>query len=188
MYLQSDRWNVSIRLATALFVATVVLSAATPVALGQSGPAKTAPGHREPPGYKEAVGNALGEFEQANFVEAREHFLRAHRLFPNARTLRGLGMSEFELRNYIDAASYLREALTSEEKRLDGRLRDKAIALVARASAYLGTVRLRLRPATATVRVDGFATELPASGELTLQIGDHVLQVQAPLLTPQQTT
>lgn len=167
------------RLATALLAAAIALNVATPIALAQSGAAKSAASRREPAGYKESVTNALAEFEQANFVEAREHFLRAHRLFPNARTLRGLGMSEYELRNYIDAASYLRQALASEEKRLDGRLRDETAALLARANAYLGTLRLHLQPTTATVRVDGFATELPSSGELTLQVGDHVLDIQA---------
>jgi hypothetical protein len=73
----------------------------------------------------------------------------------------------------------LRQALASEEKRLDGRLRDETTALLARTDAYLGTVRLRLQPASTSVRVDGFATQPPASGELTLQVGDHVLEFQA---------
>jgi hypothetical protein len=48
----------------------------------------------EPAGYGEAIDGAVREHELGHFVEARELLLRAHKLYPNARTLRVLGKDE----------------------------------------------------------------------------------------------
>src|SRR5688572_888187 len=58
----------------------------------------------ENPDYKRAVEEALKEYGLGHFEEARSLFRRAHGIYPNARTLRGLGMVEFELRHYVRAA------------------------------------------------------------------------------------
>lgn len=134
---------------------------------------------REPDGYMSAIDSALLEFDSGNFAEAREHFTRAHALFPNARTLRGLGMIEFELRNYVDAVTYLEQALASKVKTLDGSLRGETEALLARARAYVGTVRLKLSPPNANIDVDGFPLPDGEHRELRLSVGDHVLQFHA---------
>src|SRR5690349_15250674 len=69
-----------------------------------------------PAEYERAIDSGIAEFQQGNYVEAREQFARAHALVPNARTLRSLGMVEFELRNYVDAVTYLEGALGSSVK------------------------------------------------------------------------
>ncbi|MEY4512912.1 MAG: hypothetical protein RLZZ450_5034 [Pseudomonadota bacterium] len=53
----------------------------------------------EVPGYRETIAEALIEYEAHNYLEARTLFERAHKLYPNARTLRGLAVVAFELRN-----------------------------------------------------------------------------------------
>jgi tetratricopeptide (TPR) repeat protein len=133
----------------------------------------------DPAGYKVAINAAIEEFDQGNFAEAREHFSRAHALFPNARTLRGLGMSEFELKNYVDAVEKLEQALASDARRVEGPLREQTTALLSRARAYVGEVALVLRPPTTTVRVDGVPADVRAGSQLRLPIGDHILEFAA---------
>src|SRR5262245_48073860 len=86
----------------------------------------------EPPGYRAAVDEAVTEHQAWHFTEARGLFVRAHALFPNARTLKGLGMVEFELRNYHESAEYLRASLASAVKPLTSELRAEALALLHR--------------------------------------------------------
>jgi tetratricopeptide (TPR) repeat protein len=141
--------------------------------------ADDAQGDRVPAAYKQAIERAIDEFQQNNYQEAREQFARAHALYPNARSLRGLGMSEFELRNYVDAVSNLELALASSVRSLDGTLRSETEALLARARGYVGSLRLRLQPQHAALSVDGFHATLNPYGEIRLGIGDHTLELRA---------
>jgi hypothetical protein len=131
------------------------------------------------PGYAEAVAQALSELEAANYPEALEEFRRAHAIFPNARTLRGLGMVEFELRHYTESCRLLEEALASKVKPLDGRQRTETEALLARAGRYLGQVDVTVESAFATVLVDGAATDVKAHPTLTLEVGEHIIEARA---------
>lgn len=133
----------------------------------------------EPAGYKSAIAAGLSEFEHDNYLEAREHFTRAHALFPNARTLRGLGMVEFELHHYVESVGYLERALASDVKRLDAALREQTESLLARSRQYVGDVRLKITPANASVSVDGFPVSPGVDGSLRLEIGDHVFAFRA---------
>ncbi len=134
---------------------------------------------KPPPGYAEAVAQALSELEAANYPEALEEFRRAHAIFPNARTMRGLGMVEFELRHYAESCRLLEEALASKVKPLDGRQRTETEALLARAGRYLGKVDVTVEPAFATVLVDGAAADVKANPTLTLEVGEHTIEVRA---------
>jgi tetratricopeptide (TPR) repeat protein len=134
---------------------------------------------KPPPGYAEAVAQALSELEAANYPEALEEFRRAHAIFPNARTLRGLGMVEFELRHYAESCRLLEDALTSKVKPLDGRQRSETEALLSRASRYIGEVEVTVEPAFATVLVDGASVDVKAVPTLTLEVGEHAIEVRA---------
>jgi hypothetical protein len=61
-----------------------------------------------PTGYREAVDEGLAEMELKNFEEAGEQFRRAHALYPNARTLRGLGFVERPARFDLPAVAIRR--------------------------------------------------------------------------------
>jgi hypothetical protein len=167
-----------------LFVIALIgslLLHASGVCLAQARPSLAAApeAQREPAGYKAAIDSAVSEFEHSNYAEAREHFARAHTLFPNARTFRGLGMVEFELRNYVDAVAYLEQALASRVKALEGELVHETESLLQRAHAYVGTVELQLSPASTRVSIDGFPLADASSRRLRLPIGDHVLEFHA---------
>ena len=133
----------------------------------------------EPAGYRAAIGAGIEEFDFNHFAEAREHFARAHALFPNARTLRGLGMCDFELRRYAEAIAYLKASLASDVKQLEGKLRRDTEALLARAEGYAGTLLVHAQPADATVTIDGLSVEPASDGSLLIEVGDHVLEKKA---------
>jgi hypothetical protein len=133
----------------------------------------------EPEGYGAAIDTALSEHAHGNFQEARVHFLTAHRLFPNARTLRGLGNVEFELRNYGEAVNYLTAALRSRIKPLDEELRLETERLLARAKVYVGEIHVDVQPESATVSVDGVTVASGPRASFALVVGDHILEFRA---------
>lgn len=129
--------------------------------------------------YYRAVELALAEHERRHFEEARALFQRAHEIFPNARTLRGLGKVEFELRNYGEAVKLLKAALSSEVRPLDATLRAETQNILDVAEEYVGEVRVRVEPDTATVSVDGVTVAAGPSASFSLLVGDHVLEFRA---------
>lgn len=135
---------------------------------------------KAPAGYDEAIDLAFHEFELGNYAEARARFLEAHKLFPNARTLRALGMVEYELKNYGDAIESLEKALASPVRALEGPTRADTQALLERAKGYIARINLDLNPDAATVVVDGVPVQLGMGGILLLQVGDHSLEFRAP--------
>lgn len=135
---------------------------------------------QEPDEYRVLVRRGLEEYELGHYQEARDQFTRAHALFPNARTLRGLGLTAFELRNYIDAESFLERALADQTKPLEGQLRDETQDMLVRARSYVGGVVLQVQPKSAAVIVDGIRRpDAEAAGSLRLDVGDHVLEFRA---------
>jgi tetratricopeptide (TPR) repeat protein len=146
-------------------------------------PAATARSRAEPSAatseaYQQAISSAVEEYDTKNYAEAREQFRRAHALFPNARTLRGLAMAEFELRHYVESIDYFEQALASDVKPLEGALRADTLATRERARNYVGSVRVQVEPATAELVVDGAPRSIDAQ-PLQLVVGDHVLEFRA---------
>jgi tetratricopeptide (TPR) repeat protein len=128
--------------------------------------------------YAQSIRTGIDEFDAANYPEARAAFTRAHQLYPNARTFRGLGFVAFELRNYLDCIKYLEAALEATEKPLQGDLRQTTEGLLARARSLIGRVQLKVTPQPETVLVDGVPTDIPSDGAIALQVGDHRLEVR----------
>jgi tetratricopeptide (TPR) repeat protein len=133
----------------------------------------------EPAAYRSVVREALSEYTAKNFPEARALFAEAHRLYPNARTLRGLGMTAFELRSYRESIAYLNEALASQVKPLDGALRAETERLLARAERFVGKLNLEVNPSSAEVLLDGNPIVVAAGTPLLLEVGEHALEFRA---------
>lgn len=159
-----------------ILLGTALLAFSAP---GRAQTARRGAAGKEPAGYREAIDTALQEVELNNFEEAREQFARAHALFPNARTLRGLGISEFELRHYVVAVDYLEQALSSEVKPLEGNLRRETEALLGRARTYIGELSVVISPGHASLTVDGVRHVAAVSQPLRLDVGSHVLELRA---------
>jgi hypothetical protein len=170
-------WEGSIVRLVLAWVGAFLIALALPASADAQG--RRAPLAKEPPGYREAIDTALQEVELGNYEEAREQFARAHALFPNARTLRGLGISEFELRRYVTAVGYLEQALASPIKPMEGGMRRDTEALLLRAKSYVGKLSLSLSPELASVIVDGATTIVNAGEPVLLDVGDHVLEFRA---------
>lgn len=138
---------------------------------------------QDPAGYRETIDEALGELNAQHYEEARALFARAHELYPNARTLRGLGHAEFELRHYVACIEQLEAALAAREKPLDGALRADTERLVARARTFVGTVEVDAKPAASQLVVDG---EARGTGPLLLDAGSHQLEIFSTGFAPER--
>jgi hypothetical protein len=173
---QGSAW--AARACTAM-ICLSVFALATPRAAAQA----------TPEGYTQLVEQGLAEYDAQNFFEARSLFTRAHALYPNARTLRGLGVVELSLRNYDVAADLLSRALESNERPLYGELRKATQALFERARSFLATVTLQIEPASgARVLVDGELSAWSDGTPLVLKVGDHVIEVRAEGYEPERRT
>jgi hypothetical protein len=156
-------------------------SAATPTA---EPPPTAAAAAEEPPievqqQYRLIVEHAVVEFDAGRFAEARALFLRAHEMWPSARTFRVLGMTSFELRNYVSALRALTAALADARRPLSDEHRREVEALIEQTRVFVGRYRLELTPATARLRVDGNAAQREIDGSLLLGVGHHELLASA---------
>lgn len=142
----------------------------------------------EPPQYRDTVREALAEYHAKNFPEARALFMDAHQLYPNARTLRGLGMTSFELRSYAEAIGYLREALASQVKPLEGGLRNETERLLRRAERFVAKVNVSVTPPNVRLTLDGEPRDLRPGEPILLDVGEHILHFEADGHVPETRT
>jgi tetratricopeptide (TPR) repeat protein len=136
--------------------------------------------------YRDAINAAIEEYDAKNYAEALEQFRRAHALFPNARTLRGLAMAEFELRRYGEAIDFFEQALAAPERPLEGALREETLTTLARARRYVGELHLTVDPASAELVVDGSPRAWHAGEALRLSVGEHTLDLSASGRAPER--
>ena len=129
--------------------------------------------------YEAAISDAVAEFSAGHWEEARSLFTEAHRINPNARTLRGLGMTAFELRNYVEALQMLQRALASEVNPLTPSQREKTEDLLERTRAFVGVFTIEAKEGT-TIQVDGLAAPYDSGGRLLLNTGKRRITIQFP--------
>lgn len=129
-------------------------------------------------GYSELIDEALREFDDGHYTEARALFERAHALWPNARTLRGLGMTSYELRAYDESIRYFEAALRSTERPLNAALKAEVTAQLERARRFVARIELKLVPANTQLVLDEVAVEVPSEG-LRIAAGRHSMRFQA---------
>ena len=136
---------------------------------------------QEPPAaYRAIIADAVSEFDEGRWPEARALFERAHALYPNARTLRGIGMCAFEMRQYADAIRHLGWALTEPRRALTDAQRIETEALVERAGTFVGRFRVTTDPPGAEVRIDGETPRRGEGGSVMLSVGEHTVVARAP--------
>ena len=163
----------------------LLLTCLTFVAVDSSARAQSSSSNA-PPGYDAAIDTALAEFEAGNFAESRSQFLKAHAIFPNARTLRALGKAEYELKNYRQAVGYLEQALDSKVRPLTSEQRAETQRLLDSARGYLGRYFIDVKPPDAQLLLDGTPVTLGDRGLLVLNVGDHVLALEAEGFLPER--
>ena len=172
------RWQGLRRGAGAVLLALGWLCAAP--ALAQEGPSQPAPAEGETPEYHRLVDAALEEYARANWIEAYALFLKAHELWPNARTLRGLAVCAFESKKYLRAIELMRAALADTRKALDDSQRAAATALIERAYVFVGRLTLTVEPAEARLEVDAAPATRDANGRVLLDPGTRQLTLTLP--------
>lgn len=154
-------------------------SGETPIAPSSALPAEEKSPSDVPRGYLSEVKKGLVALEHGVPEEARTHFLTAHRLYPNARSLRALGKVEFELRRYPAAIGYLERALASRLRPLSGAMRADVEELLAQARAYVAPFKMVTQPAVASIWIDGVRVQLPPDRNVLLTVGAHQIEVRA---------
>ena len=152
----------------------------------QAGPAQETERDAEPAGYRELVDEALREYDAGNYEEARTLFSRAHGVFPNARTLRGMGKAEFELRNYAESVAQLEQAMASGVRPLDAKLRADTETLLTRARAFLGWLIVHTKPAASEVRIDGVPVDVTTGQPVSVKLGEHVIEASVAGYAPEK--
>jgi hypothetical protein len=130
------------------------------------------------------IGDAVAEYDAGHFQEARALFRQAHDKSPTARTLRGIGMCSFELRDYVEAARALGASLRDQRRPLTSEQKRHAEALLARAHTFIGRFNVHVKPADASLFVDGHPAEVEPDGVLLLPFGRHQLSLRCASCSP----
>jgi len=117
----------------------------------------------------------VAEYDARHYEEARAIFARAHTLYPNARTLRGLGMTCFELRDYVGAIRHLRASLRETRRPLTDEQRVHVNGLIERALSYVGTFDITTSPPDASLSIDGQPAQRETGGIILIGFGRHTL-------------
>jgi hypothetical protein len=130
------------------------------------------------------IGDAVAEYDAGHFQEARALFRQAHERQPTARTLRGIGMCSFELRDYVEATRSLSASLRETRRPLTSEQKRHAELLLARAHTFVGRFTIKMKPAGASLFVDGHPAELEPDGVLLLSFGRHQLSLRCASCAP----
>ena len=109
------------------------VSAVAPLIRPAANPDAEEPGNGAPAGYMALIREGVQRHAAGDWERARVAFLRAHQLFPNARTWRALGMVEFDLGHYREAFESLSRALETDVRPLAPEQRGEVRRLMVRA-------------------------------------------------------
>jgi tetratricopeptide (TPR) repeat protein len=133
-----------------------------------------------------AQGVAL--YQEGNFPAALAEFQAAYDVAPAASILYNIGLTQKALFHYSEAITALERYLNEgpREGRIKPDRRKEVAEVIEGMKALLAPVSFALRPATATLTIDGRATALPDSHTLSLPAGNHVAVVSADDHEPQR--
>lgn len=129
--------------------------------------------------YRKAIKDGVAEYDARHFEEALSYFRKAHQIFPNARTFRGIGMASFELRDYVTAVRNLTAAVDDQRKPLSADQRKETQDLIDRCRLFIAVYTPRISPSDAQVNVDANPVELEPDGTLMLGLGLHSIEARA---------
>jgi hypothetical protein len=122
--------------------------------------------------YLELISQALGEYDEGHWPEARALFERAHAVEPNARTQRGIGLCAFAMRDYVGTIVALEASLADTRRPLEPTQRAQVEELLGRARVFVATMRIESDPAVVTIEVDGYPPVV-RDGVVLLNPGRH---------------
>jgi hypothetical protein len=138
-----------------------------------------------PPGYAEAIREAVDHYSAERWRPAQKAFARAHALQPSARTYRGLGLSAFYLDEFAAARAAFEQALADTRRPLPEEQKRALSELLLETTRLTGRIELQVEPSSARVELDGVVIE---SSVLFVDRGAHVLSVSAEGYVSQRTT
>ncbi|MEJ7729345.1 MAG: hypothetical protein WKG00_09020 [Polyangiaceae bacterium] len=131
--------------------------------------------------YKQHMENGVKLYQERNWSGAISEFQAAYSAKPKASPLLNIALCQKAQFQYPKAIATLESALARHGDSLDAADNAAAREAVAELRSLLGTVRLTVVPADASLRIDG--EPLPAgSGRTPIALGpgDHVISASAP--------
>lgn len=136
-------------------ICAALLAALSPMALAQDAKSEAAET------YDTIIQEALHEYRQEMWEEARTLFHRAHELQPSARTWFGIGTSSFQAQRYVEAVHAFEASLSDTRKPLSEKMRAEASSTLVRAKRFVGQLQLRVTPSgvTPVVTIDGIEVD-----------------------------
>ncbi|HKU39955.1 MAG TPA: hypothetical protein VJR89_17465, partial [Polyangiales bacterium] len=128
--------------------------------------------------YDDLVASGVKAFETGDYTQARALFEHAHRINPNARTLRGMGLAAFQAKHYALAGLDFERALADTRQPLDDAQRDELERLQGAANAATARFRLKGQQPGAVILIDGEPPLIDAGGFVLMDAGTHTIKLQ----------
>jgi hypothetical protein len=129
--------------------------------------------------YRKAIKDGVAEYDDHHFEEALSYFRRAHEIYPNARTFRGIGMASFELRDYVAAVRNLAAALRDQRKPLSADQRKETEDLLERGRLFVAVYTVKVSPSETQVTIDANPVEREPDGTVMMGLGTHTIDARA---------
>lgn len=152
-------------------------------ARNQEAPRAASEAQAPPAEYHAAMLLAYGDYKQRKLPEAYAGFLKAHTIFPNARSFQVLGKVAFDMQSFASSVENLQAALASDVRPLGAEERTKTEQLLEEACGHVsscqGSYRIVLDPKSAQLHIDDAPTRLGPDGTLSLSVGEHRLSASA---------
>ena len=136
-------------------------------------------------GSRAAYRRGVQQFEQGNYVAARDSFLEAYNLYPDPSIFLNLGIARFWTHEYLDAEQNLARFLEEDTRAPPNEVASARTAL-RDVRAHLGTFRLRVSPAASIAQLDDRPIGLIPGKfvDVRTTLGAHALHVQADGFAP----
>ena len=156
-----------------MWMTACLLWSLCPSAGAQTPEAETAPSGE----YTVQVEAGLAAYGEQRYADALTAFQAAHRLWPNARTHRGIGVAALQLGRLVLAREHLLQALADRRRPLSGALVESTREALHLAEAGIAWLVVEL-DAGAELWVDGSRAARAADGTVALDPGAHRVEAR----------
>jgi hypothetical protein len=134
-----------------------------------------------------AFRRGVAAIEKQDWTTARAELERAYALFPHPSILLDLGLARARTEAWVSAETALVKFLADDAGAASDEVETARRTLV-EVKSHLGTLRLEVKPANATVTLDGQPVTLVQGGrtEVRVVLGEHKLHAEAPAHAAQE--
>ena len=133
--------------------------------------------------------NGVRLYQEGNMLGALAEFEAAYGIHPNSAALQNIALCQKALYRYREAKASLEQLLARHDKELSSFDRKTALNVMAELAAFIGKVRITVRPANSRVTIDDREySSAQLEQPLELNVGEHRLRFEAEGYAPEQQT